>query len=140
MSYPLSDLLQTLNCHFVIKRACMLHRHSKRKPRIILDYPLPCSYLSCLKFLKIFHFSSLPVVNAAYSTKVYNSLQKLNDLCVSGCFKEFPLGRKMLFPPGVTYSKCRLKIKLYCFLFQLLPAMILDFLLSMSGKKKRFEF
>ncbi|XP_070508977.1 putative fatty acyl-CoA reductase CG5065 [Chironomus tepperi] len=78
---------------------------------------------------------SLRVYNAAFAAKQNLSLQKMCDLVTTGGCEEFPMGPKMLFLPSFDFSLWKSKILIKCFLFQLLPAMFLDFLISFSGKK-----
>lgn len=82
--------------------------------------------------------NQLPVINCASANQVRVTINQLLDIGINGVVEEFPMGKKTLLPTSGGVTLCKTYNLIRLFFFQLIPAMIVDNLLHLKGKRGRY--
>lgn len=94
-------------------------------------YKVQCSVIP------LFYSSDLPVINAATSKKITVTLKQLLDIGITGTCEEFPMGEFSILPPSGGVTLCPVMNYMRIFFYQLIPAMIIDTILKIQGRRPR---
>lgn len=81
--------------------------------------------------------SDLPVINAATSKMITITLKQLLDIGITGTCEEFPMGELSILPPSGGVTLCPTMNYIKVLLYQLIPAVIIDTILKIQGKRPR---
>lgn len=79
--------------------------------------------------------NQLTVINCASANEVRVTINQLLDMGINGVCEEFPMGKKMLLPPSGGVTLCKTWNLIRLFFLQLIPALIVDNLLRIKGKR-----
>ncbi|XP_070495733.1 putative fatty acyl-CoA reductase CG5065 [Chironomus tepperi] len=110
-------------------------------PNTVLDM---CPVDTCVKGMIISTWkraheqpSDIPVINSASSKKINITLRQLLDVGMHGTCQEFPLGDLNILPPSGGVTLCTTMNYIRLFIYQLIPAIIIDTALKMKGERPR---